>query len=133
MTVPKLTWTQYPVGTLLKITEHKYVLRVAKSVSDLEPEEKKIFSDHKLTLLGYYNQRGYCVGYCILFKGKPSIIADSFYLLLDYVEKGEKPKDMVFPKLLGKEDSSIRLVKFGKLTKNRMYVFIYRRKQDGRG
>jgi len=132
MPTPTLTWTLYPIGTLLKITEHKYILRVAKAVSDLEPEEKKIFSDHKLTLLGYYNQRGYCVGYCISFKGKPSVIADNFYLLLDYVEKGEKPKDMTFPKLLGKEDSSIRLVKFGAYLKNRMYIFIYRRKQDGR-
>lgn len=126
-----LTWTLYPVGTLLKITEHKYILRVAKSVSDLKPEEKTIFKDSKLALLGYYNQRGYCVGYCILFKGKPSIIAGNFYLLLDYVKKGEKPKGMTFPKLRGKEDSSIRLVRFGSYLKNRMYIFIYRRKQDG--
>jgi hypothetical protein len=126
-----LTWTLYPVGNLLKVTEHKYVLRVAKAVSDLEPREEKIFSDHKITLTGFYNKRGYCVGYILDFKGNPSIIDDSFYVLLDYVGKEDKPKDMMLPKLGGKPDTSIRLVKFGAYLKNRMYVFIYRRKQDG--
>lgn len=127
----KLTWMTYPVGNLFKLTEHKYVLRVAKAVSDLEPRSEKIFNDHKVTLTGFYNKRGYCVGYVLDFKGSPSIIDDNFYVLLDYVEKGEKPKDMVLPKLGGKPDASIRLVKFGAYLKNRMYVFIYRRKQDG--
>jgi len=81
--------------------------------------------------MGYYNKRGYCVGYSLEFKDNPTILADSFYILIDYVEKGSKPKNMTFPKLQGKADSSIRLVKFGTYLKNRMYVFIYRRKQDG--
>jgi hypothetical protein len=128
----KLTWTLYPVGSLLKVSEHRYVLRVSKSVSDLEPKKEKIYNDSKMSIIGYYNKRGYCVGYALDFKGSPSIIEDSFYIVLDYVEKGEKPKDMTFPKLGGKADSSIRLVRFGNYRlKNRMYVFIYRRKQDG--
>ena len=127
----KFSWTTYPVGTLFKVTEHKYVLRVAKSISDLEPNTSKVYSDHKLTVMGYYNKRGYCVGYSLEFKDNPTILADSFYILIDYVEKGSKPKNMTFPKLQGKADSSIRLVKFGTYLKNRMYVFIYRRKQDG--
>lgn len=131
MAKTKLTWMLYPVGNLLKVTEHKYVLRVAKAVSDLEPRREKIFEDNKITLTGFYNKRGYCVGYALDFKDKPSIIDDNFYVLLDYVGKGYKPRDMVLPKLGGKPDTSIRLVKFGKTVKNRMYVFIYRRKQDG--
>ncbi len=127
----KLTWTLYPVGNLLKVTDHRYVLRVAKAVSDLEPREEKIFDDPKITLTGFYNKRGYCVGYALDFRGKPSIIDDNFYVLLDYVGKGDKPKGMILPKLGGKPDTSIRLVKFGHFSKNRMYVFIYRRKQDG--
>ena len=127
----KLTWAQYPVGSLFKVTDSKYVLRVAKSVSDLEPSEERLFRDHKLTLTGFYNKRGYCVGYMLEFKGSPTIIADTFYLLLDYVDKNEKPQSMVFPKLGGKPDSSIKLVKFGLYLKHRMYIFIYRRKQDG--
>lgn len=131
MAKAKLTWMLYPVGTLFKVTEHRYALRVAKAVSDLEPSSEKIFKDLKVTITGFYNKRGYCVGYTLDFKGSPSIIDDNFYVLLDYVEKGEKPKDMVIPKLGGKPDLSIRLVKFGTYLKNRMYVFIYRRKQDG--
>jgi hypothetical protein len=127
----KLTWTLYPVGSLLKVTEHRYVLRVAKTVSDLEPRAEKVFGDLKIVLTGFYNKRGYCVGYTLDFKDKPAIIEDNFYVLLDYVQKGETPKDMVFPELGGKPDSSIRLVRFGSRLKNRMYVFIYRRKQDG--
>jgi hypothetical protein len=127
----KLTWTLYPVGSLIKVTGHRYVLRTAKAVSDLEPREEKVFNDHKITLTGYYNKRGYCVGYTLDFKGSPSIIDDNFYVLLDYVGKEEKPKDMMIPKLGGKADSSVRLIKFGTYLKNRMYVFIYRRKQDG--
>lgn len=132
MAKAKLTWTLYPVGSLLRVTGHKYVLRVAKSVSDLEPREETVFSDTKITLTGFYNKRGYCVGYTLEFTDKPSILDDNFYVLLDYVDKGEKPKDMVLPKLGGKPDTSIRLVKFGNRRLNsRMYVFIYRRKQDG--
>ena len=115
----------------MKGTAHRYVLRTAKSVSDLEPREEKIFNDHKITLTGFYNKRGYCVGYTLDFKDNPSIIDDNFFVLLEYVDKREKPKVMTIPKLGGKADSSIRLVKFGPYLKNRMYVFIYRRKQDG--
>jgi hypothetical protein len=126
-----LEWTKYPVGSLFKVTAHRYVLRVAKAISDLEPSEERLFGDSRLTLVGYYNKRGYCVGYVLDFKGKPAIITDGFYLLLDYVEKGEKPDNMSFPPLGGKSDSAIRFVKFGRYLKNRMYIFIYRRKQDG--
>jgi hypothetical protein len=126
-----LTWPQYPVGSLLKVTENKYVLRVAPSVSHLKPSSKNVFKDSLLQITGHYNQRGYCVGYCLKFRRRPATLADNFYLFLDYVRSGNKPKEMTFPALGGKYDSSICLVKFGALRKNRMYVFIYRRKQDG--
>ena len=127
----KLTWLVYPIGSLCKLTKNKYALRVAKVVSDLEPTPEKVFSDNNVVLTGFYNKRGYCVGYTLEFEGKPSLLEDNFYIVIDYAKRGEKPKGMTFPKLGGKQDSSIRLVKFGARLKNRMYVFIYRRKQDG--
>jgi hypothetical protein len=127
----KLDWNSYPVGVVTKVRGSTYVLRTKKVVSDLQPDSEKVFSDRLLTVNGYYNRRGLIVGYAIEFENTPSILHESFYLVLDYVAKGKQPKGMEFPELLSKSDSSISLVKFGRNYDSRMYVFIYRRKQDG--
>ena len=126
----EIEWNNYPVGEIIRSNSNTFILRAKKLVSDLEPTPEKLFSDRLLTLTGYYNKRGLVVGYTIEYKEKPKIILEGFYLLLDYVKKGEKPKDMVYPKLSSK-DTAISLVKFGKILNNRMYIFIYRRKNDG--
>ena len=130
-TMTKLDWHTYPVGAITQVKRGTYVLRTKKLVSDLNPRVEKLFSDTLVTLNGYYNRRGLIVGYELVCKGKPAKIHENFYLVLDYVEKGQHPKEMTTPELAGKADTSISLVKFGRLTPNRMYVFIYRRKQDG--
>jgi len=127
----KLDWNTYPVGAITQVSKGTYVLRTKKVVSDLDPRSEKLFGDTLVTLTGYYNRRGLIVGYALECKGKPALIHENFYLVLDYVEKGQQPKEMTTPELAGKADTSISLVKFGRLTPNRMYVFIYRRKQDG--
>lgn len=126
-----MDWNAYPVGAITPVSGNTYVLRTKKVVSDLAPHTEKVFGDRLLTITGHYNRRGLIVGYELDFKGNPSLIHENFYLVLDYVEKDCQPKHMTFPKLLAKNDTSISLVKFGKLLENRMYVFIYRRKQDG--
>lgn len=128
--MPKLKWRSYEPETLVRINANIYALRLAKTVSDLEPTCKTIYEDKLFVLNGHYNKRGYCVGYSLHFEGKPSILSSDFYLVLSYVSKGKKPKNPVFPEL-SKKDPKICLVKFGYHNENRMYAFIYRKKRDG--
>lgn len=124
-----LAWQTYEPGVLLPVDSNTYVLRLASTVSDLVPSAEKVFSDRLLSIDGHYNKRGHCVGYSLSFDDKPSVLATDFYVVLDYVAKGKKPKQITFPKL-GKKDPSVCLVKFGSYLDNRMYAFIYRRKKD---
>ena len=126
----KLRWQKYEPEVLTRINANLYVLRLAKTVSDLEPTHTKIYQDPLLVIYGHYNVRGYCVGYSLCFEGKPGILSSDFYLVLDYVVKGKYPKDPTYPEL-SKKDSKICLVKFGKRAPNRMYAFVYRKKRDG--
>ena len=126
----KLHWQEYEPETIIRIDANTYVLRLAKTVSDLEPTITKIFGDRLLEINGHYNKRGYCVGYSLHFEGNPAILVSDFYLVLDYVAKGKDPKNPVFPEL-GKKDPKSCLVKFGELHENRMYSFIYRKKRNG--
>lgn len=126
----KLKWKEYEPEMLTRINANTYVLRLAKTVSDLEPTITKIFGDRLLVVNGHYNKRGYCVGYSLHFEGNPAILVSDFYLVLDYVAKGKAPKNPVFPELT-KKDPKICLVKFGDLHENRMYSFIYRKKRNG--
>jgi len=127
----KLKWQEYEPKILTRINANTYALRLAKTVSDLEPTCTKIYWDRLLVINGYYNRRGYCVGYSLNFVGSPSILASDFYIILDYVAKGKKPNNPTFPKQKKKKkDSKICLVKFGDLLENRMYAFIYRKKRD---
>jgi len=123
----KIDWNVYPIGIILKSKRNSYILRTKKIVSDSEPDSEKIFSDSLITITGFYNRKGMVIGYEINYKNSPTILEDSFYLVLNYVNKGDYPKELMYPKLYSK-DSSINLVKFGKSLANRMYIFIYRRK-----
>jgi len=125
-----LHWREYEPEVITRITANTYALRLAKTVSDLEPSVTKIFGDRLLVIDGHYNKRGYCVGYSLHFEGKPSILVSDFYLVLNYVARGKNPKNPTFPKL-EKKDPKICLVKFGDLHENRMYSFIYRKKRNG--
>ena len=125
----ELKWQEYEPETLTRIDANTYVLRLAKTVSDLEPTITKIFGDTLLLLNGHYNKRGYCVGYSLHFEGDPEILVSDFYLVLDYVAKEKNPKNPVYPELATK-DPKICLVKFG-VRENRMYSFIYRKKRNG--
>jgi len=126
----KLKWQEYELETITRINANTYVLRLAKTVSDLEPTITKIFGDKLLIINGHYNKRGYCVGYSLHFEDNPAILVSDFYLVLDYVAKEKDPKNPVFPELATK-DPKICLVKFGDLRETRMYSFIYRKKRNG--
>ena len=126
----KLKWRDYEPEVLTRINANTYALRIAKTVSNLEPTVTKIYGDRLLVINGYYNKRGYCVGYSLDFEGSPSILVSDFYLILDYVVKGKGTKNPTFPELATK-DPKLCLVKFGELHENRMYAFIYRKKRDG--
>jgi hypothetical protein len=125
-----LHWKTYEPETITRINANTYVLRLAKTVSDLEPTITKVFGDRLLVVNGHYNKRGYCVGYSLHFEGEPKILVSDFYLVLDYVDKEKDPKNPVFPEL-AKPDPKICLVKFGDYLENRMYSFIYRKKRNG--
>ncbi len=125
-----LHWQEYEPEILTRINANTYALRLAKTVSDLEPTITKVFGDRLLVVNGHYNKRGYCVGYSLRFEGSPTILVSDFYLVLDYVAKGKDPKNPIFPEL-AKKDPKICLVKFGELIENRMYSFIYRKKRNG--
>lgn len=125
-----LAWATYPVGSLHQTSSNSYVLRTKSVVSGFTSETEKVFSDKMLTITGYYNRRGIIVGYELVFKGKPTILLENFFLVLDYVAKDQRPNFISFPKLRVKNDSSICLVKYGKLLNKRMYVFIYRRRKN---
>ena len=125
----ELKWQEYEPETLTRIDANTYVLRLAKTVSDLKPTITKIFGDTLLLLNGHYNKRGYCVGYSLHFEGDPEILVSDFYLVLDYVAKEKNPKNPAYPELATK-DPKICLVKFG-VRENRMYSFIYRKKRNG--
>ncbi len=126
----QLKWQEYEPETITRINANTYVLRLAKTVSDLEPTITKIFADKLLVINGHYNKRGYCVGYSLHFEGDPAILVSDFYLVLDYVVKEKNPKNPIFPEL-AKPDPKICLVKFGERSENRMYSFIYRKKRNG--
>ncbi len=125
----KLEWQAYKPRLLTRVTANTYAIRVANTVSDLVPKVEKVFGDRLLVVNGHYNKRGYCVGYSLTFEGKPSLLISDFYIVIDYLKKGKRPKQLMFPKL-AKQDPSICLVKFGTSFENRMYAFIYRRKKE---
>lgn len=125
----KLEWQTYKPRVLTRVTANTYVIRVANTVSDLVPKVEQVFGDRLLVIDGHYNRRGYCVGYSLTFEGKPSLLVSDFYIVLDYLGKVKKPKQIMFPELT-KKDPSVCLVKFGARYENRMYAFIYRRKRE---
>lgn len=128
----ELNWQKYEPKILTQVAHNFFAIRVAQTISDLTPTVEKIFNDSLLTINGHYNRRGYCVGYTLEYNKTPKLIHSEYFLVLDYVKKGENPKEITFPKLGSgrKTDQSICLAKFGNYIADRMYVFIYRRKKD---
>ena len=122
-------WNRHQTETMTLVDTNKVVVRLAKAVSDLEPSCVKLYGDKLLTFYGYYNKRGYVVGYSLDFKRNPKILLRDFYVVLDYVKEGKTPDFPSFPKL-PKKDSKVCLVKYGNLLSNRLYTLIYRKKRD---
>ena len=128
--IENLSWQIYQPEVMTQISTNQVVIRLAKTVSDILPKTTKLFGDRMLELVGYYNKRGYCIGYSLEFKNNPIVTLRDFYVVVDYVKSGKNPKSPSFPKL-PKKDSKICFVKFGDLLDHRMYTFIYRKKRDG--
>lgn len=125
-----ISWQNIKTDSLVQLDHNLYALRIAKTVSDLDPSTVKLYSDNLVTLNGHYNQRGYCVGYSLLSSGKPAVLLSDFYLVLDYVTKNESPGKPSYPKLGTAKDSKISFVRFGDVGTKKLYSLIYRKKRD---
>ena len=106
------------------------IVKLAKTVSDLKPAVDILYEDELLTLQGYYNKRGYCIGYSLSFIEEPKVVIKDFYTVVNYSESIDIIDTCSLIKI-PKKDSKICFIRHGSKLNNRIYTLIYRKKRDG--